>query len=118
MVCSWAAHASYSGRMAPPGRPNTSVTPSASRQRMIASAPVIRVLSTGHQPPVKRVLGELGARRRAVAERIADRLADLPGGVHAPAGHLVGGGDAVGEHRVDRRGDRPADVAPVEAIRE
>src|SRR5437764_15160593 len=102
MVCSWAAQASYSGRIAPPGRPNPSVTPSASRQRMIASAPVMRALSTGHQPPVKRVLGELGAGRRAVAQLVADGLADLPGGVHTPAGDLVGGGDAVRQHGVDR----------------
>ena len=41
-----------------------------------ASAPVIRRLSTGHQPGLKRVLGELGAGGRMVSERVADLSSD------------------------------------------
>src|SRR6185503_5554933 len=115
MVCSQAAQASYSGRMAPPGSPNTSVTPSASRQRMTASAPDIRrwSLSTGDRLTV-RVSGELPGAGGMVGQRPADRLADLPGGVGAAAQHLVGGGHALGQHLVDGGGDGAADVAAAE----
>src|SRR3954447_25599786 len=106
MVCSQAAQASYSGRIAPPGRPNTSVTPSASSERMMASAPVIRRgLSTGGHLTV-RVSFELRAAAGVVRQRLADRLADLPGGVRAAARDLVGGGAAGGLHLVDGGRDR------------
>src|SRR3954468_3593727 len=106
MVCSQAAHASYSGRMAPPGNPNTSVTPSASSDRITASAPVMRrlSLSTGDRLTVG-VCRELPAAVGVVGQRAADGLAHLPGGVGAPAGYLVGRGGARGQHLVDRGGD-------------
>src|SRR5918912_1212908 len=106
--------------MAPPGRPNTSVAPAASRQRMIASAPVmvwVSGLSTGRHLTVGVSL-ELRAAGRMMLQRLADGLAHLPGRIRAPAGDLVGGGDALGLHLVDCGGDRPPDVAPAQAVRE
>src|SRR5437764_15144059 len=107
--------------MAPPGRPNTSVTPSASRQRMMASAPVMRpvrcALSTGDHLTV-RVSLELRGTARVVGERVAYRLADLPCGVGTAAQHLVGGGDAGPQHLVHGADDGAADVAAAEAVRE
>src|SRR5438270_12613112 len=119
MVCSQAAQASYSGRMAPPGRPKTSVTPSASSDRITASAPVILrfALSTGDRLTIG-VSGELPRAVRVVGERAAHGLAHLPGRVGAAAGHLVDGGRALGQHLVDGCGDGPADVAAAEAVRE
>src|SRR6185503_432550 len=100
IVWSQAAQASYSGRIAPPGSPKTSVTPSASRQRMIASAPVIGVsLFMGGHLTV-RVSLELGAARCVMAQRCAHRLADLPRGVCPAARYLVGSRGALGQHLV------------------
>src|SRR3954463_9518119 len=102
MVCSQAAQASYSGRIAPRGRPKPSVTPSASSDRITASAPVIfrRSLSTGGRLTVG-VSGELPGAVGMVRERAADGLAHLPGRVRAAAGYLVGGRRALGQHLVD-----------------
>src|SRR3954465_14652434 len=110
MVCSQAAQASYSGRMAPPGRPNTSVTPSASSDRITASAPVMRrfSLSTGDRLTV-RVSRELPAAVGVVGQRAADRLAHLPGGIGTAAGDLVGGGGARRQHLGDGGGDGRAE---------
>src|SRR6476659_9164511 len=117
MVCSQAAQASYSGRMAPPGSPNTSVTPSASSDRITASAPVMRrfSLSTGDRLTV-RVYRELPAAVGVVGQCPADRLAHLPGGVGTAAGDLVGGGGALGQHLVDGGGDGAADVTPGQSL--
>src|SRR3954465_5700672 len=113
MVCSQAAQASYSGRMAPPGSPNTSVTPSASSDRITASAPVMRrfSLSTGDRLTVG-VCRELPAAVGVVGQRAADRLAHLPRRVRTAAGDLVGSGGARCQHLVDRGGDGAADVTP------
>ena len=48
---------SYSGRMAPPGMPNTTSTPSRSRVATSAAAPVIRVPLSG---PASGSLGRSG----------------------------------------------------------
>src|SRR5436305_6054814 len=102
MVWSQAAQASYRGRIAPPGRPKTSVTPSASSDRITASAPLIlrRSLSTGDRLTIG-VSGELPGAVGVVGERAADGLAHLPGRVGPAAGHLVGCGGALGQHLVD-----------------
>src|SRR6266513_1641540 len=105
--------------MAPPGRPNTSLTPSASRQRMMASAPVMRpvrsALSTGDHLTV-RVSLELRCTTRVVGERVAHRLADLPSRVGAAARNLVRSGDAGPQHLVHRCHDGAADVATAQAV--
>src|SRR4029077_2027893 len=98
MEWSTLAQASYRGRIAPPGSPNTSVTPSASRQRMTASAPVIRRLSMDDRFRI-RLVGKLCSGSRVVRQLGADLLADLPRGVRAAAVDLVSGGDAAGRHR-------------------
>src|SRR3954447_21982781 len=117
MPWSKGGHASWSARLPPPGRPKTSVTPSASRQRMIASAPVILCLSTGHHP-IERVVGKLRSTAGVVGEGVADRLPHLPGRVRPPPVHLIGGGETPRQHLVDGCADRPADVAAAEAVRE
>src|SRR5438105_14524981 len=118
MECGWCAQASYSGRIAPPGRPNTSVTPSASRQRMIASAPVMRLAAASAMGGglSVRVVGELSAAGGVVLQLVAHGLAHLPGGIRPAAVDLVGRGDAPLEHGVDRCGDGPADVAPAQPV--
>src|SRR6476646_3945257 len=80
---------------------------------MIASAPVIWVLGLamgGHLSV--RVVGKLRTAGGVVLEGVADRLADLPGGVGPAAADLVGGRDALGDDGVHGGRDRAPYVTP------
>ena len=53
-----------------------------------------------------------------IRKRAAHRLAHLPGGVGPASGDLVSSRRSLGQHLVDGRRDRPADVAPAKAVGE
>src|SRR5262249_28571067 len=124
--CSWRARtwrtevpraiASYVGRIAPPGMPNITSTPSASSERRIASDPSIRVIG----PPPDSCDAQASRRPREISnqtERVASSSPDLLEELGVGTGrgqrrdHGVGEASRVAHRNLLRRADRALERA-------